>query len=75
MANLDMSFDIVGTLNNDRGEEIKRAVRELDGVNKVQIDFHENKVIVGYTPGLVNVQMIKEVIEEQGVDVSDLGDD
>lgn len=75
MANLDMSFDIVGTLNNDRGEEIKRAVRELDGVNKVQIDFHENKVIVGYTPGLVTVQMIKEVIEEQGVDVSDLGDD
>lgn len=75
MPNLDMSFDIVGTLNNDRGEEIKRAVRELDGVNKVLIDFHENKVIVGYTPGIVNVQMIKEAIENQGVDVSDMGDD
>lgn len=75
MPNLDRSFDIVGAINNDRGEEIKRVVRELDGVNKVQIDFHENKVIVGYTPGIVNVQMIKEAIERLGVDVSDQGDD
>jgi len=75
MPNLDMNFDIVGTLNIDRGEEISRAVRELPGVNKVQIDYYDNKVMVGYSPGLINVQMIKEVIESKGVDVSDKGDD
>jgi len=75
MANLDQSFDIVGTITNADQDGIMKAVRALDGVDSVKVDLSANKVLVTYTPGMVNIQKIKEAIESQGVDVSDRGDD
>lgn len=73
MANFDLNFDIVGKINNADG--IVRAVGALEGVNSVMVDDEANKVMVSYTPGIINIQNIKEAIESQGVDVSDRGDD
>jgi len=74
MANLNMNFDVVDPISPEKGERIRHALEQLEGINQVQIDFHENKVNVGYTPGMITVQSIKEAIESQGVDVSDRGD-
>ena len=63
MANLDQSFDVVGTINDERGAAITKAVKALTGVNRVTIDARENKVIVGYTPGVIAIRSIKETIE------------
>ena len=46
MPNLDRSFEIVGAINSDRGGDQENRPG-IGRVNKVQIDFHENKVIVG----------------------------
>ncbi len=75
MANLDRSFDIVNIINSADQEGIKKAVAALEGVNCVKVDTGAKKVLVSYTPGIVNIQNIKEAIESQGVDVSDRGDD
>lgn len=75
MANLDQNFDIVGKITNTVQNGIMRAVGALDGVDSVKVDFNANKVLVTYTPGIINIQNIKEAIESQGVDVSDRGDD
>jgi len=75
MAHLNMNFDVVDPISPEKGERIKNALERLDGINQVEIDFHENKVNEGYTPGMITVQSIKEAIENQGVDVSDRGDD
>lgn len=75
MANLDQSFDIVKNINFTDQEGIRKAVGALEGVNSVKIDTGAKKILVSYTPGIVNIQNIKEAIESQGVDVSDRGDD
>lgn len=75
MANLDLNFGIVGKITDADQDGIIRAVGALDGVNSVRVDLEANKVLVSYTPGIVNIQNIKEAIESQGVDVSDRGDD
>jgi hypothetical protein len=75
MANLDRNFDIVGKLTMEQGKEIKEALGSIDGINHVTIHENDNKVTIGYTPGIINVQNIKEAIESQGLDVSDQGDD
>lgn len=75
MANLDQNFNVVGKMNNADQENIERAVGALEGINDVKVDPGANKVLVSYTPGIINIQNIKEAIENQGVDVSDRGDD
>lgn len=75
MANLDLNFDIVGKITNADQDGIMKAVGALDGVNRVKVDREAKKVLVSYTPGIINIQNIKEAIESQGVDVSDQGDD
>ena len=75
MANLDQDFDIVGKITDAAQKGIMRAVGTLDGVDSVRVDLGANKVLVTYTPGIINIQNIKEAIESQGVDVSDRGDD
>lgn len=75
MANMDLNLDIVGKITNADQAGIIRAVGALDGVNEVKVDRDTNKVLVSYTPGIINIQNIKEAIESQGVDVSDRGDD
>lgn len=75
MANLDQNFEIVGKITNADQDGIMRIVGALEGVNQVKVDRNANKVLVSYTPGIINIQNIKEAIESQGVDVSDRGDD
>lgn len=75
MANLDRSFRIVNKLTSEQGKSIKRTLESMEGINHVLVNEEGNNLTVGYTPGIINVQNIKEAIESQHVDVSDGGDD
>ena len=75
MANIERNFDIVGGINDSQQARVKKAIEDLDGVNHVKLTSGGEKVTVGYTPEMTNVQIIKEAIESQGLDVSDMGDD
>ncbi len=75
MANLNKDFPIVGALQAGQAANIEKKVGQLAGVERVEVDSSHNNVRVGYTAGLVTIQQIKEVIESQGCDVADRGDD
>jgi hypothetical protein len=75
MANLDRKFNLVGKVTAKQEREIRVALESKDGVNHVITNKNDKTLTVGYTPGITNVQNIKETIESQGVDVSDKGDD
>lgn len=75
MANLDQSFDLVGRVSDGQRNNLRKNLEVLEGVNHVAVDSDGRKIIVGYTPGLVTVERIKETIESLGLDVSDGGDD
>ena len=48
---------------------IKKSVSELNGVDSVRVDLKSKKVSVEYDPDKVNLDTIKETIEDQGYDV------
>lgn len=75
MASMDQSFDIAGDMSRHQQESIQKVVMSLEGVSHVEWNPSAKKVTVGYIPGVVTIQRIKEIIESQGVDVSDKGDD
>lgn len=75
MADREFDFNVALPITNEQGAKIEQALEQMEGVNHVKVNYHENKVHLGFTPGMVNVQLIKAEIEKQGVDVSDKGDD
>lgn len=75
MPNLDQKFYITGDIDDTQKIGIQQVLGELDGVNHTKLNIKEKNVTVGYTPGIINIQQIKEAIESKGVDVSDKGDD
>ena len=61
-------------LNNESQQgRVKKAIEDLEGVNHVKLTSGGEKVTIGYTPEMTNVQIIKEALENQGVDVSNRG--
>jgi copper chaperone CopZ len=62
MANLDRSFDIISKLTSEQGKNIKRTLESIEGINHVMVNEDGDKLTVGYTPGIINVQKIKEAI-------------
>ncbi len=48
---------------------IKKAVGSLQGVDNVDVDLESKKVTVEYDSSKLNVEAIKDAIEDQGYDV------
>jgi copper chaperone len=48
---------------------IEGSLKELNGVEAVNVDLAGNKVIVSYNDTLVQLEKVKEAIEEAGYDV------
>jgi copper ion binding protein len=48
---------------------IKKAVGTLNGVEKVTVNLESKKVAVDYETDKISLELIKEVIEDQGYDV------
>lgn len=69
MSNVSTTFEVEGMSCNHCVNSIKNAVSQLEGVVNVEVDLEAKRVTVEYTDGLVNLQTIREIIEEQGYDV------
>lgn len=48
---------------------VTNALKELDGVKSVEVSVENGKVDVEYDESRVNLDQMKEAIEEQGYDV------
>lgn len=48
---------------------VTNALEELDGVKSVEVSVEKGKADVAYDAAQVNVDQMKEAIEEQGYDV------
>lgn len=48
---------------------VEGGVGELQGINEVKVDLGAAQVTVAFDASQVNVEAIKEAIEEQGYDV------
>ena len=48
---------------------IKKAVGSLIGVGNVIVDLRSKKVTIEFDPEKVNVDIIKDTIEDQGYDI------
>ena len=48
---------------------IKKAVGSLNGVGNVIVDLRSKKVTIEFDPEKVNVDIIKDTIEDQGYDI------
>ncbi|MGE5557671.1 MAG: copper ion binding protein [Bacillota bacterium] len=69
MAHESVSLNVEGMSCPDSVSSIKKSVGALDGVTNVGVDIRNKKVSVTYDPNKLDVDIIKDVIEEHGYDV------
>ncbi|MBN1409619.1 MAG: heavy-metal-associated domain-containing protein [Spirochaetales bacterium] len=48
---------------------IKNGLKELEGIQKTDVDLDKKTVTVEYDPGKVGIPVMKQAIENQGYDV------
>lgn len=69
MAKEIANLNVEGMSCSHCENSVKKAVGALAGVDNVTVDLKGKKVSVGYDPGKVSLQTIKDAIEDQGYDV------
>lgn len=50
---------------------LRGALKELDGVSAAEVDLAAGKVEVAFDESKVNIDAMKDAIEEQGYDIED----
>lgn len=50
---------------------VEGALKELDGVSAAEVDLAAGKVEVAFDESKVNIDAMKDAIEEQGYDIED----
>jgi copper chaperone len=48
---------------------IQKAVGELKGIGKVEVNLQDKKVMVEMDPQIITLETVKETIEDQGYEV------
>lgn len=69
MARETKVLDVEGMSCNHCANSIKNAVGGLNGVAQVSVDLECSNVAVEFEPDLIDLDTIKNTIEEQGYDV------
>lgn len=69
MANEVQVLNVEGMSCSHCENSVKKAVGALDGVSNVTVDLKTKKVSVEFDADKVNVEAIKDAIEDQGYDV------
>ncbi|HOV26923.1 MAG TPA: copper chaperone CopZ [Pseudobacteroides sp.] len=69
MANEVKTLNVDGMSCSHCENSVKKAVGALDGVGSVTVDLKSKKVTIEFDPAIVNIDMIKNAIEDQGYDV------
>ncbi|PAF22854.1 copper-binding protein [Terribacillus saccharophilus] len=66
---MEMTLQVNGMTCGHCEKAVKGALRELEGIQGVDVDLASGKVDVVYDDALVTKNEMKEAIEEQGYDV------
>lgn len=69
MSNEVKTLNVEGMSCSHCENSVKKAVGALNGVGSVAVDLKGKKVTVEFDPEKVNVDAIKDAIEDQGYDV------
>lgn len=63
------TINVEGMSCNHCVECIKKAAGSLNGVIEVSVDLKEGKVTLEYDPERIDLETIKDIIEDQGYNV------
>jgi copper chaperone len=63
-------LDVKGMSCGHCVKAVESSVGDLNGVTSVTVTLETGKVEVQYDPALINLQTIKETIDDQGYDVN-----
>ena len=69
MASVNTKLNVEGMSCEHCVKSIKKAVGDLAGVNSVEVDLKAKTVTIDYDAQSVNIQSIKDSIEDQGYEV------
>jgi len=69
MANETKTLNVEGMSCMHCVNAVKNSVGSLPGISKVDVDLAGKKVAVIYDPGKVNIEKIKDKIEDAGYEV------
>ncbi|MBW8350905.1 copper chaperone CopZ [Bacillus sp. IITD106] len=64
------TFDVQGMTCGHCKMSVEGALKKLDGVSAAEVHLETGKVDVTFDESKVNVEVMKEAIEEQGYDVA-----
>ncbi|GAX91640.1 copper chaperone CopZ [Effusibacillus lacus] len=70
MAATTATLNVKGMSCNHCVNTIEKALKELKGVQTVNVDLKGNKVTVSFDETVVGLEIVKEAIEEAGYDVA-----
>lgn len=66
---MEKTLQVQGMTCGHCKKAVEGAVKELDGVSSAEVNLEAGSVDVAYDESKVNVESMKEAIEEQGYDV------
>lgn len=66
---VNISLNVDGITCQHCVDSIKKSVGSLDGVTNVGVNLKTKRVSVAYDPDKINIETIKDTIEEHGYDV------
>ncbi|MBO1579912.1 MULTISPECIES: copper chaperone CopZ [Bacillus] len=66
---MTVTLNVQGMTCNHCKMAVTNALQELAGVKNVEVELQAGTVAVEYDEAKVNVEQLKDVIEEQGYDI------
>ncbi|WP_085993813.1 copper chaperone CopZ [Oceanobacillus senegalensis] len=66
---MEKSLNVQGMSCGHCKMAVEGALNKLDGVSSAEVNLEAGKVVIAYDHSKVNVEVMKEAIEEQGYDV------
>lgn len=66
---MNLTFQVEGMSCNHCKMAVTNALKELDGVEKVEVSLEKGTVEVEYDDKKVTIEKMKNAIEDQGYDV------
>jgi copper chaperone CopZ len=70
MNSKEISLEVLGMTCRSCAGHVNAALSALDGVSKVEVRFRDGKVVVEYTPELVDESALIEALREAGYESS-----
>ncbi|WP_134705037.1 heavy-metal-associated domain-containing protein [Ammoniphilus sp. YIM 78166] len=67
---LEIEFQLRGLTDQSKIQEVERSLGYLAGVERAMVDVKNQKVFVEYNPDMVDPDMMKQALQETGVEAT-----